>query len=81
MRTLDITATAKDDKGVTSVEFRVDGARVATDSSAPYGTRWRLPRRWATGAHTVSAVAADAAGHRSTSTVTVYNGPAPAAPR
>ena len=44
----------------------------------PYGTHWRLPRRWATGAHTVSAVAADAAGHRSTSTVTVYNGPAPA---
>ncbi len=78
LRTLDITATAKDDKGVASVELRVDGARVATDSSAPYGTHWRLPRRWATGAHTVSAVAADGAGQRSTSTVTVYNGPAPA---
>ena len=77
LRALDIAATAKDDTGVASVEFGVDGARVATDTSAPYRTSWKLPRRWAAGAHTVSAVAVDRAGQRATNTVTIYNGPVP----
>jgi len=76
-KSIAIAATAKDDTGLASVELRVDGARVATDTSAPYGTSFKLPRRWAAGVHAVSAVAVDRAGQRATSTVTIYNGPAP----
>jgi hypothetical protein len=73
LRTIDIAAAAKSGAGIASVELRVDGARVATDSSAPYGTRWRIPRRWAAGAHTISATAVDRTGLKATSTVTVHN--------
>jgi hypothetical protein len=63
---LDLAATATDDQRVTRVEFRVDGRTVATDTRAPFALRWRVPARLARGAHTVTAVAFDAAGLRAT---------------
>ena len=73
--TTTVTASASDNVAVQSVEFRVDGAAVATDTSAPYtmsgATSWL-----ADGTHTFSAVARDTAGNTRTSanvTVTVDN--------
>jgi hypothetical protein len=66
---LDLAATATDDDRVTRVDFRVDGRTVATDTTAPFALRWRVPTRLARGAHTITAVAYDAAGLRATDTV------------
>ena len=73
--TTTVTAAASDNVAVQSVDFRVDGTTVATDSSAPYTlsgeTSWL-----ADGSHTLSAVARDTAGNTRTSanvTVTVDN--------
>jgi hypothetical protein len=70
-----LTATATDDTAVASVAFRVDGTVVATDSAAPYSAAWDSTTV-ANGAHTVDAIATDAAGNSATSTaasVTVGN--------
>ena len=66
-----MTATASDDVGVTSVQFLVDGAALGeADTTAPYEVAW--PTDGATnGAHTLTAVARDAAGHETTSTISV----------
>ncbi len=63
-----VTATASDDIGVTSVQFLLDGAPLgAADTAAPYELAW--PTAGATnGAHTLTAVARDAAGHETTAT-------------
>ena len=71
-----LAATATDDVGVTSVQFRVDGANVgAADTSSPYSLSWSSTSV-ANGAHQISAVARDAAGNTTTSAavgVTVSN--------
>lgn len=71
-----LAATAADDVGVTSVQFRVDGADVgAADTSSPYSVSWSSTSV-ANGAHQVTAVARDAAGNTRTSAavdVTVAN--------
>ena len=65
--TVTVTATAADDIGVTSVQFLVDGAPLGVaDTDAPYEVAWVDPTT-ANGAHTMSAVARDAAGHDTTS--------------
>jgi len=69
--TVTVTATASDNVGVTAVDLRVDGATVATDSSAPYTFSWNAT---AVGSHTLRTVAVDAAGNSGQSapvTVTV----------
>jgi outer membrane protein assembly factor BamB len=70
-----IAATATDDKGVTKVEFFVDGALIATDTAAPYETSWTATP----GAHTIRAVATDTAGQTATASVSVSGstGPGP----
>jgi hypothetical protein len=71
-----ITANASDDIGVTSVQFLVDGTPLgAADTTAPYEATWTTSAV-ANGAHTLSAIARDAAGHETASTavtVTVLN--------
>ena len=69
--TVTVTATASDDVGVVSVEFLLDGAALgAADTTAPYEAAW--PTDGATnGAHTLTAVARDAAGHETTTTISV----------
>lgn len=69
--TLDMTAIADDDKGVTRVEFVVDGKVVATDTTGPYGYSWRVPRKLSYSSHTVVARAYDAEGLSASHSVTV----------
>jgi Bacterial Ig domain/PKD domain len=64
------TATASDDHGIARVEFWVDNALIATDSTAPYTVRRRVSGLSA-GTHTVTARAFDTAGQAGSSAVTV----------
>ena len=68
-----VTATAADDVGVTSVQFLLDGAPLgAAVSAAPYQVEW--PTTTATnGAHTLTAVARDAAGRETTAAAVIVN--------
>jgi len=70
---LDVSAT--DDVGVVSVEAQVDGASVSTLTQAPYQFALTL----SPGAHTLEAVARDAAGHSGSAqvSVTAVSGPLP----
>ncbi len=72
--TVDVTATATDDRGVAGVRFRLDGANLGSeDTSPPYSVAWDSSTASA-GAHALSAIARDAAGNQTTSdpvTVTV----------
>jgi hypothetical protein len=78
--TVTLSANAADNTGVAGVQFQVDGANAgAEDTSAPYDLSWNSTSL-ASGAHTVTAIARDAAGNRTTSSgvsVTVANAPAP----
>jgi hypothetical protein len=75
-----IAADASDDIGVAGVEFRVDGVTIdGEDATAPYAVSWDT-RGIGNGEHTVTAIARDAAGNRTTSapvTVTVTNAAPP----
>jgi hypothetical protein len=75
-----LAATAADNRGVTSVQFRVDGADVGSaDTTAPYTATFNA-LTVADGSHAITAVAKDAAGNATTSaavTVTVANGTPP----
>src|SRR6202030_1386704 len=56
-----------DNVGVTGVQFRVDGANLAAaDTTAPFSTVWNT-FGFASGNHTLTAVASDAAGNATTS--------------
>lgn len=75
-RNVTLEATANDNKGVTQVEFRVDGTAIGTATSAPYSLSWNTGAV-ADGPHNITAIARDAAGNTTTSaavTVTVSNG-------
>jgi len=66
-----VLAAATDDIGVTAVQFKVDGAIVGSeDTVAPYELLWDTAGA-SNGSHTVSAVARDAAGHETTTSVVV----------
>jgi hypothetical protein len=75
-----LTASATDNVGVVGVQFELDGANYAAEITVPpYTTVWNSTTV-ADGAHTINAVARDAAGNRASSavvTVTVSNAPAP----
>jgi Concanavalin A-like lectin/glucanases superfamily/Domain of unknown function (DUF1929)/Bacterial Ig domain/Bacterial Ig-like domain/Galactose oxidase, central domain len=75
-----VTANASDNRGVTSVQFRLDGNDLGSaDTSAPYSTVWNTTAT-SNGNHTLTAVARDAAGNTTTSapvTVNVDNGTPP----
>ena len=71
-----VTATAADNEAVTSVQFRLDGGTLgAADTEAPWSYHWNSATS-TNGAHTLTAVARDAAGNEATSvgvTVQVNN--------
>jgi hypothetical protein len=77
-----VRANASDNRGVTGVQFRLDGANAgAEDTGAPYEIVWDT-NSTPNGTHALSAVARDAAGNSATSatvTVTVANGLPPQA--
>ena len=74
--TINVTANASDNVGVIGVQFLLDGANLGTeDLAAPYSVSWNT-LTVANGAHTLTAIARDAAGNTATSTgviVTVNN--------
>jgi len=74
--TINVTAAARDNKGVTSVQFQVDGTNAgAPDTAAPFATSWQTTTM-SNGSHVLRAIARDAAGNTQTSagvTVTVAN--------
>jgi hypothetical protein len=73
--TVAVTATANDNIGVSKVEFYVNNALQATDTSSPYSLSWNTTLV-ANGAYTLSAKVYDAAGNVGSSTsisVTVNN--------
>jgi chitodextrinase len=75
--TVTVSANAADDRAVAGVQFKVDGVPTgAEDTVAPYSIAWNSVGA-ADGAHTLTAVARDAAGNATPSqarTVTVSNG-------
>jgi YVTN family beta-propeller protein len=82
--TVTLSATATDNaggSGVAGVQFKLDGANLGTeDTSSPYSMAWNTTTV-ANGTHTLTAVARDAAGNTTTSTVTVtVANPAPSDP-
>jgi Bacterial Ig domain/Abnormal spindle-like microcephaly-assoc'd, ASPM-SPD-2-Hydin len=80
-RAVAVTATASDNVGVTSVTLNLDGAPLATVTTAPFTTTWNTTRT-PNGPHTLTAVASDLAGNTKTSatvTVNVNNVTAPTA--
>jgi len=59
-----VTASASDDVGVQSVQFKVDGSNLgAADTTAPYDFSWDT-RGASNAPHTLTAVATDAAGNQ-----------------
>jgi subtilisin family serine protease len=64
--TVQISATASDNLGVTKVEFYVDGTLLGTGTSAPHGVSWNSAAV-ADGVHTLTAKAYDSAGNVATS--------------
>jgi hypothetical protein len=81
--TVDVTASASDNVGVTSVQFTLDGANLGpADTSAPYTVSWNTTTA-TDGSHALRAIARDAAGNSTTSaqvTVTVENSSPPPPP-
>jgi hypothetical protein len=70
-----LAATASDNVGVSSVQFKVDGVNRGTaDTSSPYSRTWDTTGV-SDGSHTVSATAVDTSGNTATDshTVTVQN--------
>jgi len=78
-----ISASASDNVGVSSVQFKVDAITIATDTTNQYSVSWDTTTA-TDGPHTLTAVATDSSGNSTTSSsvaVTVSNGSAaPAAP-
>ena len=65
--TVTVSATATDNKGVVGVQFLVDGAALGPeDTTAPYSVSWNTTTA-TNGTHTLTAVARDAAGNKTTS--------------
>ena len=62
-----VSAIASDDKGVSEVEFYVDGAKVCSDPTEPYGCNLSL----SPGNHEIKAVAIDTAGQQASDSVEV----------
>jgi hypothetical protein len=68
-----VSANASDDVGVVGVQFRVDGVSLgAEDVTAPYSVTWDTTAG-TNGTHSLTAVARDAAGNKTTSSVTSVN--------
>ena len=64
-----VSANAADNVGVAGVQFKLDGANLGAENAAyPYTTTWNSTTA-TNGAHTLTAVARDAAGNTTTSAV------------
>src|SRR5207247_952606 len=81
--TITVSANASDNVGVAGVQFQLDGANLgAEDTDSTCSNSWNTATA-SNGAHTLTAIARDAAGNRTTSsavTVTVSNSTADTTP-
>lgn len=68
--TITINSSASDNVGISSLNISIDGAVVGTTSSSSYSYSWNTSTA-ASGIHTISSTAKDAAGNQTTSSVTV----------
>jgi hypothetical protein len=69
--TVTITAAASDNVAVAGVQFMLDGVALGAErTSAPYSVTWNTTASTNT-AHTIAATARDAAGNKTTATITV----------
>mgnify|MGYP001609209025 FL=1 len=66
-----IKVSATDNVGVAKVEIYIDGTLKVTDTTSPYTYKWNT-RKVATGSHTITAKAYDAAGNTASTIVSVY---------
>ena len=66
-----IDVEASDNVGVARVEIFVDGAILATDTTAPYGVTWNT-RRASRGTHVIRVIAYDRQGNSSSTQISVY---------
>jgi len=64
--TVQVTATASDNVGVSKVEFFIDNVLVGTDTASPYAYAWNSAAA-TNGTHVLVAKASDAAGNTATS--------------
>ena len=67
------SASAWDDQGIVSVDFRVDGAPIGSDASFPYQAQWQASSA-GPGFHVLEATARDTIGQTSTATVRLQIG-------
>lgn len=68
--TVQVSGTAMDNVGVTSIQFSVDGQLVATSGSSPFVFSWNTAS-YANASHTITVSASDAAGNVGTSSISV----------
>src|SRR5207302_207947 len=65
--TIAVSATASDNVGVVGVQFRLDGANLGAEvTAAPYAVSWNTTTA-TNGSHTLTAIARDTAGNKTTS--------------
>ena len=69
--TIALSANATDNVGVAGVQFKIDGANLGSEDLASPYTASLTTTQFTNGAHTLSAVARDAAGNTSSASVTV----------
>ena len=62
------SANARDDRGIASVDFRIDSTLIGSDGSFPYQAQWQAGSG-ASGSHLLEAIARDTIGQTSTATV------------
>ena len=67
-----VSVSASDDGGVDRVELHIDGARLATDTTAPYQFYWDTTA-YADGNYELQAIAYDSAGNRGQSALVVVS--------
>jgi subtilisin family serine protease len=68
--TVQVTGTATDNVGVTSIQFSVDGKQVATSATSPFLFSWNTAG-YANASHTITVSASDAAGNVGTASISV----------
>jgi hypothetical protein len=68
--TVQVTGTATDNVGVTSIHFSVDGKLVATSASSPFVFSWNTAS-YTNASHTITVSASDAAGNVGTASISV----------
>lgn len=68
---LAFAANASDAKGISKVQFWIDGHLIHTSTSAPYSYTWSVSKKISYGTHTVKAVAYDPAGLSASATASV----------